>query len=78
MKNARKIVSGVMSAALIAMTMMSATACDDRQELIIYNWGEYIAEDTIAKFEAAYPQYSLLHFRLPYNLSQVHNFLTGS
>ena len=61
MKNARKIVSSVMSAALIAMTMMSATACDDRQELIIYNWGEYIAEDTIAKFEAAYPQYKVIY-----------------
>ncbi|MCR5593904.1 MAG: ABC transporter substrate-binding protein [Saccharofermentans sp.] len=61
MKNARKIVSGVLSAAFIAMTMMSATACDDRQELIIYNWGEYIAEDTIAKFEAAYPQYRVIY-----------------
>ena len=37
------------------------TACDSRQELIIYNWGEYIAEDTISKFEAAYPQYRVIY-----------------
>ena len=29
-------------------------------EIVLYNWGEYIAEDTIAKFEAAYPQYKVV------------------
>ncbi len=61
MKKMRKIVSVLSSAALIAMTMLGSTACDSRQELIIYNWGEYIAEDTIAKFEAAYPQYKVIY-----------------
>jgi spermidine/putrescine-binding protein len=37
------------------------TACDQRQELVVYNWGEYIAEDTIAKFEKAYPQYKVVY-----------------
>lgn len=29
-------------------------------EIVLYNWGEYIADDTIAKFEAAYPQYKVV------------------
>lgn len=61
MKKLRKIVSVVSSAAILAATMLGSTACDSRQELIIYNWGEYIAEDTISKFEAAYPQYKVIY-----------------
>lgn len=29
-------------------------------EIVLYNWGEYIAEDTIANFEKAYPQYKVV------------------
>lgn len=61
MKSLKKVVSVASSVALLAVSMMSVTGCDDRQELIIYNWGEYIAEDTIAKFEAAYPQYKVIY-----------------
>jgi len=61
MRNLKKMVSVVGSAALLAVSMLGVTACDNRQELIIYNWGEYIAEDTIAKFEAAYPQYKVIY-----------------
>ncbi|MBR1797677.1 MAG: ABC transporter substrate-binding protein [Clostridiales bacterium] len=61
MKNIRKAISILSTAALMTVSMLGATACDSRQELIIYNWGEYIAEDTIAKFEAAYPQYKVIY-----------------
>ena len=61
MKKMRKLVSIVSTAAIVASAMLGSTACDSRQELIIYNWGEYIAEDTIAKFEAAYPQYKVIY-----------------
>lgn len=30
-------------------------------EIVVYNWGDYIAEDTIAAFEAAYPQYKVVY-----------------
>ena len=59
MKNLKRFVSAACCASLLAVSMF--TACDSRQELIIYNWGEYIAEDTIAKFEAAYPQYRVIY-----------------
>lgn len=61
MKNFRKVISVASTVAILTASMMSVTGCDDRQELIIYNWGEYIAEDTIAKFEAAYPQYKVIY-----------------
>jgi spermidine/putrescine-binding protein len=35
-------------------------ASSGQTEIVLYNWGEYIAEDTIAKFEAAYPQYKVV------------------
>ena len=61
MKTMRKIISILSTACILTGTMLGATGCDSRQELIIYNWGEYIAEDTIAKFEAAYPQYKVIY-----------------
>lgn len=33
----------------------------EKSEVIVYNWGEYIAEDTISRFEAAYPQYNVIY-----------------
>ncbi len=57
----RKALSAIAATALMASVVLSSTACDKRQELIIYNWGEYIAEDTIAKFEEAYPQYKVVY-----------------
>ncbi len=61
MRRMKKVLSAVSAVALTVASMMSVTGCDNRQELIIYNWGEYIAEDTIAKFEAAYPQYKVIY-----------------
>ena len=61
MKTMRKLVSVAGSAAILAFAMLGSVACDSRQELIIYNWGEYIAEETISKFEAAYPQYKVIY-----------------
>ena len=60
-KNFKRIVAAVAVAFMMAANVFSVTGCDNRQELIIYNWGEYIAEDTIAKFEAAYPQYKVIY-----------------
>ena len=53
--------SVISTAAILGSAAIGVTGCDSRQELIIYNWGEYIAEDTIAKFEAAYPQYKVIY-----------------
>jgi len=33
----------------------------EKTEIIVYNWGDYIAEDTISKFEEAYPQYTVTY-----------------
>lgn len=57
----RKVMNLVVAAVILATSVFACTACDSRQELVIYNWGEYIAEDTIAKFEAAYPQYKVVY-----------------
>lgn len=57
----QKITAGVLMTAVVAMNALAVTGCDKRQELIIYNWGEYIAEDTIEKFEAAHPEYRVVY-----------------
>jgi len=61
MKKMRKLLSASIAAGMMAAAMLGVTACDSRETLIIYNWGEYIAEDTIAKFEAQYPQYRVVY-----------------
>lgn len=57
----RKIMSMTVVGTIIAASLMAFTGCDKREELIIYNWGEYIAEDTISKFEAEYPEYKVVY-----------------
>lgn len=32
-----------------------------KTEVIVYNWGDYIAEDTIRKFETKFPQYAVTY-----------------
>ena len=59
-KNVTKIIAATMATAMLA-PMVSACSKGKKQDLIIYNWGEYIAEDTIAKFEEAYPQYNVIY-----------------
>lgn len=48
-------------ASLIFASAVFSTACDTRKELIIYNWGDFIAEDTITNFEKAYPKYKVVY-----------------
>jgi len=51
------------SAGLASACSKSLEVSDDKSgqtEIVLYNWGEYIAEDTIANFEAAYPQYKVV------------------
>ena len=50
-KNVRKVMASVAALAIAGSAVLSC-ACSKKQQLVIYNWGEYIAEDTIAKFEA--------------------------
>ena len=59
-KNVTKIIAATMATAMLA-PMISACSKGKKQDLIIYNWCEYIAEDTIAKFEEAYPQYNVIY-----------------
>ena len=56
----RKTIAGIASLAMLA-PMATGCSAGAKQELIIYNWGEYIAEDTIAKFEEKYPQYKVIY-----------------
>ena len=61
MKNLKRITSSVVALGMLTTAMLSTTACDKRQQLIVYNWGEYIAEETIDKFQQAYPQYNVVY-----------------
>ena len=60
-RGVKKLISTAAVLSMTAAAMLGSTGCDSRQELIIYNWGEYIAEDTIQKFEEAYPQYKVIY-----------------
>lgn len=62
-KTVKTILSSLVSATFLGATLLSTASCSGskQQELIIYNWGEYIAEDTIAGFEAKYPQYKVVY-----------------
>ena len=76
-KLVRKITAGALLATVAAFNVVAVTGCggdsvviDDsvteggdvvKQDLIIYNWGEYIAEDTIERFEEVYPEYNVIY-----------------
>ena len=60
-KQLHKIMSVTAVGTILTATLLSFTGCDKREELIIYNWGEYIAEDTISKFEAEFPEYKVVY-----------------
>ena len=51
----KKILSTVTMAGLMACMVLSFGACSSKKKLIIYNWGDYIAEDTLTKFKAKFP-----------------------
>ncbi len=48
-------------ASMLFASAVFCTSCDSRKELVIYNWGDFIAADTIAKFEKAYPKYKVIY-----------------
>lgn len=56
----RRSIAAIAATAMLA-PMVAGCSKGGKQDLIIYNWGEYIAEDTIAKFEEAYPQYKVIY-----------------
>ncbi len=60
-KTLHKAVSLTAVGTILAASLLAVTGCDKREELIIYNWGEYIAEDTISKFEAEFPEYKVVY-----------------
>lgn len=60
-KGVKKLAGALMSSVYIGVILLSSTACDSRQEIVVYNWGEYIAEDTIANFEKAFPKYKVVY-----------------
>ncbi|MBP5492405.1 MAG: ABC transporter substrate-binding protein [Clostridiales bacterium] len=69
----KKTFSALGVTALMTATTVFSTACDSRKELVVYNWGEYIAEDTISKFEKAFPQYKLVYRTFENNESMYPN-----
>lgn len=79
------------TAAVLAMTVFATagllTSCGSnlevsdesmgQTEIVVYNWGDYIAEDTVAKFEEAYPQYKVTYRNFETNETMYPN-LTNS
>ena len=56
----RRLMAIGVSSFLVFASVFS-TACDSRKELVIYNWGDFIAEDTITKFEKAHKKYKVVY-----------------
>ena len=75
-KNVRKVFASA-TAAVMAGAMLLPAGCAKKQQLVIYNWGEYIAEDTIAKFEAKYPQYDVVYRTFETNETMYPNLENG-
>jgi spermidine/putrescine-binding protein len=53
----KKILSVITTTGLMAAMVLSFGACSKKSKLIIYNWGDYIGETTMNKFQSQYPQY---------------------
>ena len=56
----RRITALGVTFALIASASL-VSGCNARRELVIYNWGDFIAEDTITNFEKSYPKYKVVY-----------------
>lgn len=71
----RRVIAPVLLA-LIGTTVMGCQAFDDREKILVYNWGEFISNeedtytlygeefeitDVIKDFEAAYPEYRVVY-----------------
>ena len=75
-KNARKAMAFV-TALVMAGGAVLTCGCAKKQQLVIYNWGEYIADDTIAKFEAKFPQYEVVYRTFETNETMYPNLSNG-
>ena len=75
-KNVRKVIA---SATAMVMTgaMLLPAGCAKKQQPVIYNWGEYIAEDTVAKFELKYRQYDVVYRTFETNETMYPNLSNG-
>ncbi len=76
MKKVRKVIASL-AALVMAGSAILPCGCAKKQQLVIYNWGEYIAEDTIAKFEAKYPQYDVVYRTFETNETMYPNLENG-
>ncbi len=77
MKKVRKVIA-VFASLVMAGAALLPCGCAKKQQLVIYNWGEYIADDTIAKFEAKFPQYEVVSRRTGSSLLTGQSFLLSS
>ena len=75
-KNVRKVIASL-TALVMAGSMILSCGCAKKQQLVIYNWGEYIADDTIAKFEAKFPQYEVVYRTFETNETMYPNLSNG-
>ena len=75
-KNVRKVIASI-TALVMGGSMILSCGCAKKQQLVIYNWGEYIAEETIAKFEAKFPQYDVVYRTFETNETMYPNLSNG-
>ena len=75
-KNVRKVIA-VFASLVMAGAALLPCGCAKKQQLVIYNWGEYIADDTIAKFEAKFPQYEVVYRTFETNETMYPNLSNG-
>ena len=76
MEKKRPILATVLAVLLLVPVLSSGCAANQKQKIVVYNWGEYISSeadtyelggqeyaitDVIADFEAAYPQYDVVY-----------------
>lgn len=57
----KKIIPALITICTVLLSTICLSGCDTRRKIVVYNWGEYIDEGTVAKFEAAYPQYKVVY-----------------
>lgn len=76
-KRVSKILSVALSVTMASSILVFGAGCSKRQKLVIYNWGEYIAEDTISKFEAQFPQYEVVYRTFETNETMYPNLENG-
>ena len=75
-KKVRKVIASATTLIMVGAALLPC-GCAKKQQLVIYNWGEYIAEDTIAKFEAKFPQYDVVYRTFETNETMYPNLSNG-